>query len=306
MNRIIFFILFLLVIPAGTCFSQDNPFLSKGTKDTEKEVTLPQYPDFIRKLFNTINDFQKELTNNLSTLSKKINEEKDLSLLVLLLGIALFYGFVHGLGPGHGKIVMVSFALSRPLKAWQGIALGGLIAVIHTFSAIVLVSLLYFILNNTYTNFSQEPKKIISLVSYGLIAGMGAFLLIRAVVSNASGEKTGNNGENNVKIAKHGIRDIIIPALIIGLVPCEGAILILIFSISINAFWLGVVMAVAMSAGIAITVSVTGILAIYSKKGVVKLASAGSGAAKAVGIAFQVIGAVIILAFGLLLFFSQL
>ena len=82
--------------------------------------------------------------------------------------------------------------------------------------------------------------------------------------------------------------------------------MLLIFSISIDSYLLEIILVIAMSFGMALTISTIGIISIYSKKGIIKLASAKTGIVKTISIAIQLIGAVIILLFGLLLFLSKL
>ena len=136
---------------------------------------------------------------------------------------------------------------------------------------------------------------------------MGAVLLIKTIVVDVLKLKK-NNDEKKLKVEskRSRIQNLILPAFIIGLVPCEGAILILIFSISINAYWLGIILAVTMSIGMALTISIIGIITIYSKKGALKLLSAKTGVVKKISTTIQVIGAIVILFLGLLLFFSRL
>ena len=306
MNKLIFFII-LFIISASIGYTQDNPFVKNDGQEKNNQVTAPVYPGFIQQMLNGINSLQRDLNSSLTTLSRKINEEKDLGVFFMLLGIALFYGFIHALGPGHGKIIMVSYALSNPLKVRQGILLGIFIAVIHTCSAIFLVSTLYFILKSTYSGYSQEPKKIISLVSYGLIVCMGVFLIAKTIIVDIV--KLNNKKQKpeiKDKARQNKFQNLILPALIIGLVPCEGAVLILIFSITINSYYLGIILAMVMSFGIAITISLMGIITIYSKKGALKLISAKKGLIKIISIIIQLLGAIIILLFGLLIFFSNI
>lgn len=300
-------VILILFAYANISFAQDNPFFSKGSPDQDKQISTPGYPGFIQKTLNAVNSLQRKLNSNLSALSRKINEEKDFSVFFLLLGIALFYGFIHALGPGHGKIIMVSYALSNPLKVKQGILLGIFIAVIHTLSAIFLVSILYFLLKGTYSGYSREPKKVISLVSYGLITGMGAFLMAKTIIVDlVKSNKKDQNSKIKIDARQNKIQNLILPAIIIGLVPCEGAILILIFSITINAYYLGIILAIALSIGMALTISILGIITIYSKRGVLKLIPVKTGSGKIIGIIIQLLGAFIILLFGLLLFLSNI
>ncbi|MBN1797632.1 MAG: hypothetical protein JW822_03585 [Spirochaetales bacterium] len=306
MTKLMFFI--IICISLGSLgFAQDNPFFSEAASEKEERVSSPEVPGFFQSLLYEINNLQRELNTALSELSRQINQKKDFGLFLLLMAIALIYGLIHALGPGHGKIIMISYTLSNPMKPKQGIWLGAFIAVIHTLSAIFLVSILFFLLARTYSDYSQEPKRIISLVSYGLISAMGMFLLMKTIFIDVLQLKK-RNDNSNVKVTskQNCMRDLMMPAFFIGVVPCEGAILVLIFSISINAYWLGIVLALVMSLGMAMTISIMGIATIYSKKGVLKLIAARAGAVKIISSIIQIAGAVVILCFGLLLFCSRL
>jgi nickel/cobalt exporter len=304
MNKKLILSLLFLFFSQFIIVSQGNPFFSEN-KIKNQDTALP-HPGLIQELLGGINSLQRELNSSLSTLSRKIKEDKDVAVFFILLGIALFYGFIHALGPGHGKTVMFSYALANPLKAKQGILLGIFIAVIHTLSAVFLVSILYFILKSSYSGYAQEPKKIISLISYGLIGCMGLFLLIKTLISVIKLRNKNNNPESQLNNHQNKIKHLIITALIIGLIPCEGAILILIFSISIDAFYLGIILSMAMSLGMAITISTIGILTIFSKNGALCLFSRKKGITRFLSSGIQILGAAVILLFGLLLFLSNL
>jgi nickel/cobalt exporter len=304
MNKKLILSLLFLFFSQFIIVSQGNPFFSEN-KIKNQDTALP-HPGLMQELLGGINSLQRELNSSLSTLSRKIKEDKDVAVFFILLGIALFYGFIHALGPGHGKTVMFSYALANPLKAKQGILLGIFIAVIHTLSAVFLVSILYFILKSSYSGYAQEPKKIISLISYGLIGCMGLFLLIKTLISVIKLRNKNNNPESQLNNHQNKIKHLIITALIIGLIPCEGAILILIFSISIDAFYLGIILSMAMSLGMAITISTIGILTIFSKNGALCLFSRKKGITRFLSSGIQILGAAVILLFGLLLFLSNL
>ncbi len=306
MNKLALCMLFFITFGSGV-FAQDNPFYAKDAPAENKQVSTAPTPGFLQAVLNGINNLQRELNKLLSTFSRKITQEHDLGLFFLLLGLTLVYGLVHAIGPGHGKTIVVSYTLSNPMEVKQGIWLGIFISVIHTLSAVLLVSLLYFFLESTYSHYAQEPKRIISLVSYGLIAAMGMFLLIMTIVRDVlRKKKIGDNPKHESLSKDHKIKNLIIPAFIVGLVPCEGAILILVFSISISAYWLGILLTAAMSIGMALTISMTGIITLYSKKGALKLLSSRVGAVNIISIVIKVIGAAAILCFGLLLFLSRL
>lgn len=56
--------------------------------------------------------------------------------------------------------------------------------------------------------------------------------------------------------------------LVSGLIPCQGATLILIFAASLSMYWGGISAVIAMSLGMGITISLAGYLAYFGKEAI--------------------------------------
>lgn len=96
-------------------------------------------------------------------------------------------------------------------------------------------------------------------------------------------------------------------AFAIGIRPCTGAIVVLIFAISQGLLWAGVLSTLAMALGTAITVSVLATLAIGSRELAVRIAGRRSGPwAGIVRDAVGVLGASAVLVLGIALFAGSL
>lgn len=90
----------------------------------------------------------------------------------------------------------------------------------------------------------------------------------------------------------------------VGLRPCSGALIVLTFSM-LNGLWLaGVASAFAMAVGTAITVSALATLAVSAKGAAVRFAGASMG--NRVGTTIEILGAVLVLALGLVLLAAAL
>lgn len=92
-----------------------------------------------------------------------------------------------------------------------------------------------------------------------------------------------------------------VAAVTAGMRPCSGAILVLVFALSQGIFLIGVAATLAMSAGVAITVTVIALLAVFGKSVAVRLANAMGGRGELALRAIEVLGALFIIAFGALL-----
>ncbi|MEO1280890.1 MAG: nickel/cobalt transporter [Pseudomonadota bacterium] len=96
-------------------------------------------------------------------------------------------------------------------------------------------------------------------------------------------------------------------ALAVGIRPCTGAIIVMIFALTQGLFWAGVFATFAMAIGTAITVSALAALAVGSRELATRLADRGSGAwAMRVQTAAGLAGAGLITVFGITFFLASL
>ena len=92
----------------------------------------------------------------------------------------------------------------------------------------------------------------------------------------------------------------------VGIRPCTGAILVLVFAVTQGLFWAGVAATFAMAFGTAITVAMLATLALGSRELALKVGGGNAAWANAVWTTCSIGGAVVILLFGLLLFLASL
>jgi ABC-type nickel/cobalt efflux system permease component RcnA len=101
-------------------------------------------------------------------------------------------------------------------------------------------------------------------------------------------------------------RKVIAVVVSVGIRPCTGAILVLVFALTQGLFWAGVAATFAMALGTAITVAVLASLALGSRELALRLGGANATWTNTVWTACTIGGAVIIFLFGLLLFLASL
>jgi ABC-type nickel/cobalt efflux system permease component RcnA len=294
MKRILISILLIFILQSIS-FTQQSPFAPKK-EDNKKKKTV-QYPSFIQKIFKRISPIQHRLNNKLAELTQKLKEEKSLKTFLLIIFISFVFGVVHGMGPGHGKTITFSYFLSnKKANIKTGILMGSLIAFMHACSALIIVLTLYAIIKKSFLSSFENLSSIIRLISYGLITIIGLFLLLKSVIN--PGKKKNFQTSKNYILDK-GMLPIIFA---IGIIPCPGAVIILLFSISMEILKVGIISTFFMATGMAFTISSVGILTIITKKGILKLASDKNRLITIFQKALELIGASLILLFGLFLF----
>jgi len=294
------FLLFLLGIYCG--FTQGNPFLDSGPKE-KRSVQPLNYPGFFQRFMVKLNDIQRELHEKMSRLTEMTREDNDLSVLFLLIGISFIYGMIHALGPGHGKFIATSYFLSRQVTLVKGLAMGSLIAILHAGSAIILVLIIYLIIRGSYLSSLEDISRIIRIVSFALIMLIGIYLVVTSIYKSRGPRSPINkNGDKE----KRENKNIFSVALAVGIVPCPGAVLVLLFSLSMGILGIGVLLTLVMAAGMAVTISAVASLAILTRQGFTRIVPVNSKAARILQSGLRLSGSLLIFFIGLFLLLGSL
>ena len=191
--------------------------------------------------------------------------------------IAFVYGVVHTLGPGHGKAVVVSYFAGHGGSFGRGLMMGTQIAVFHVLSAILVVWVTDFAVRQATGN-APSDYRLIKLISYAAIAGIGGFMLWKAIrsarVESHHNHDHGGGSEDHhhdgchacEAIEKRGKGPSAWLALAVGSVPCTGALLVLLFGMANDLLGPAIFMVVAISFGMAVAMSGIGVLAILGRR----------------------------------------
>ena len=107
--------------------------------------------------------------------------------------------------------------------------------------------------------------------------------------------------EPNELIGRHWLRRGLAAVVAVGLRPCSGAIIVLVFALAQGLFWIGVASTFAMGLGTAITVASIATLAVGARGLAGRLAKAKPGAGMLLLRGMETGAAVVIVAFGTLL-----
>jgi ABC-type nickel/cobalt efflux system permease component RcnA len=227
----------------------------------------------------------------------------------LLIGIALAfaYGVVHALGPGHGKVVVVSYFLSRDARITRGFLMGLQIAACHVLSATVVVALADLLLRQAFGGAPAEVAGV-RLASYGLIALIGVAMtgqaLRRSYLRRRGVEVRdaccGHGHAGHGRPVEQGAL-----SLGVGLVPCTGAVLILLYALANDILFAGALLVVAIAAGMALTMGALGVLSIVARNAVAaRVAGGGRDHGRTLAVVSDYGGALLITLIGAALLWS--
>lgn len=248
-------VLSILLILSASAHAR-NPFGTPGGH-TRSEENAPN-PVYLK-----LAAWQQNLNGKLTDLMNKSRESGTLRPFLPLIAIAFLYGIIHAVGPGHGKAVAATFLISRGRKIQDGFYIGNLIALMHGASGICLVLFLRLILRSGVMDPLGEVTQITKITSYSLITLTGLILLCKSLHSwyrNTGVARHNYSGKYDTRPAGS-----LTMALVIGMIPCPGTVLIMLYAISINMTIPGILLAVSQTLGMAVTISTIGVVVVAGK-----------------------------------------
>jgi nickel/cobalt exporter len=308
---VVFAVLGVLAVRPG---ASANPFDGRPSTPERQDVTTSN------PWSNFLIDGQARASRAMTDALIELRDHASPAPVAIALGIAFLYGVFHAAGPGHGKTLVIGYFLARDARIGRGLLMGGQIALSHVMSAIVIVGALELLQRFIAPSF--EDMRSLKLASYGAMAVIGAVLLRQAAkngghthaacdhVGHGHGEHHHATQERDAAFddafaERHTARTRTVGAMLAGLVPCTGAILILLFALANNMFLIGLLMVLAIGFGMAITMGLLGMGAIFARARTLTWA-AGSARETAFAQILAFAGPSLILLFGIGLFWVSL
>jgi len=223
-----------------------------------------------------------------------------------LMLMSFAYGVFHAAGPGHGKAVISAWLLATESQLRRGIIISLMSAIIQALTAIALVSALFLVVASVGSTardvaglLESASYALIALMGAYLV-WTGLRLILPAPVPAmpsvttrqtvalhdfASFQPLANAAAapDHVHGPDCGCGHAHVPAprevagdwsfakafslaFAVGIRPCTGAILVLLFASGLGLYWAGIAATFAMAVGTFITVSAIAAIAVYSKK----------------------------------------
>ncbi len=258
-----------------------------------------------------------------------------------LLGVSFLYGIFHAAGPGHGKAVISSYLIATGETWWRGVVLSFASALLQAVVAVAFVGIAATMLNATGPQMrgaiwyiEVASYALIALIGARLLWVKGrAFLasltaIRRPVAAHAhQGHHHGDHGQHHGHDHAHhhdhgddaaawghahgpepedlagpgGWKRGLSAIVAVGLRPCSGAILVLVFALAQGLFWAGVAGTFVMALGTAITVATIATIAVAAKAVATRLATTRTGWGTVFLRGVETAAAALIVAFGVLL-----
>jgi nickel/cobalt transporter (NicO) family protein len=210
--------------------------------------------------------------------------------------IAMFWGAVHALSPGHGKSIVAAYLVGSRGTARHAAFLGLTVTVTHTASIFVLgIVTLYlsqYILPETLYPW-------LSVVSGLVVVGMGGSILLRRARRLRASQHHHHHhdhahdhdhdrrhdhdhlhhhrpgGHTHEPPAAITVRSMLALGISGGILPCPSALVVMLGAIAVHRVAFGLLLVVAFSIGLAATLTSVGLIVVYARRLVDRVPSSG-------------------------------
>jgi len=203
------------------------------------------------------------------------------------LAIAIGFGALHALEPGHGKTVVAAYLVGSRGTAWHALILGLIVTASHTVGVYMLGGV------TLYAQRYVMPERLypwIGVLSGLTIAGLGGFLFLRRYSGHA-GEHAQHHDHSHHH-HRHGdaqhagsehphshhhhhhipasddvsLKELFALGVTGGIVPCPAALVVLLSALSLGRVVFGLVLITAFSVGLAAVLILIGLLMVYARQ----------------------------------------
>jgi nickel/cobalt transporter (NicO) family protein len=192
-----------------------------------------------------------------------------LSALVILasLAAAFFWGMAHALSPGHGKTIVAAYLVGQRGTPWHAAALGAIVTATHTIGVfalgLVTLALSAFIV-------PEQLYPWLNLVSGVLVVAIGA-TVFRSRLRHRGHTHDHHHHHHDQGHGQHehdapSRRSLVAVGITGGLLPCPSALVVLLAAISLHRVAFGMLLIVAFSAGLALSITGIGLVAVFAKQ----------------------------------------
>jgi ABC-type nickel/cobalt efflux system permease component RcnA len=176
------------------------------------------------------------------------------------IGAALFWGMAHALSPGHGKTIVTAYLVGQRGTPRHAALLGLIVTLTHTVGVFALGAVTLLLSQFVVPDRLYPWLKLVSGV---LVVTIGASVLR----SRWRYRRSQAHGHHDHDHAPAGLtrRSLVAVGISGGLLPCPSALVVLLAAISLHRVAFGLLLVVSFSAGLALTITGIGLVAVVAR-----------------------------------------
>jgi ABC-type nickel/cobalt efflux system permease component RcnA len=199
-----------------------------------------------------------------------VDRSGSLPVVALCLLLAMGFGALHAVAPGHGKTIMAAYLVGAGGRVRQALAGGAAISLMHTTSVLAIGGVVL------WAQRFVPPERIypwLGLASGIVVVGLGSMLLVVRTRGRRHGHDHdhGEHGHWHDHSALDPSRSLLsrkgLTALAVsgGLLPSPTALVVLLASVALHRVAFGLALIVAFSVGLAGALTTVGVVAIRAR-----------------------------------------
>jgi nickel/cobalt exporter len=182
------------------------------------------------------------------------------------LAAALFWGAAHALSPGHGKSIVTAYLVGQRGTPWHAALLGLIVTATHTVGVFTLgfvtLALSQFVV-------PDHLYPWLNLASGLLVVSIGVSVLAarwRHARAQTRGHHHHHHHHDHANEDGPSFRSLLAVGVSGGLLPCPSALVVLLAAISLHRIAFGLLLIVAFSLGLALSITGVGLVAVAAKR----------------------------------------
>jgi nickel/cobalt transporter (NicO) family protein len=189
--------------------------------------------------------------------------------ILLAIVIAMFWGAVHALSPGHGKSLVGAYLVGSRGTARHAVFLGATVTLTHT-AGVFALGLVALYLANVISPEALFPW--LAVASGLMVVGVGSAILRRRLTARAGHGHHHHHGPGGHTHTPHGedgavtMRSLLALGVSGGLLPCPSALVVMLGAIALHRTLFGIVLVIAFSTGLAFTLTSVGLMVLYARR----------------------------------------
>ncbi|MCR8723029.1 nickel/cobalt transporter [Frigidibacter sp. ROC022] len=226
--------------------------------------------------------------------------------LTALMAVAFTYGFVHAVGPGHGKMLIAGYGVGRQVGAGRLVAIALAASLAQAAVAVPLVHAGIWILGWGRTQLADFVDVELAQLGQAAVLALGLWLIwrgLRHLARLAAGPDKAAAGHVHAHAHDHAHcghahlpdaraisearswREIVLLVLAVAIRPCSGAVLILVLTWQMGIAGAGIAATFVMGLGTASVIALIALMSVGIREG----ALAGLGESRALALAVPVL-----------------
>ena len=181
------------------------------------------------------------------------------------LAAALFWGAAHALSPGHGKSIVTAYLVGRRGTPWHAALLGLIVTATHT-AGVFTLGLVTLALSQFVVPDQLYPW--LNLASGLLVVSIGVSVFAtrwRHARVHGQGHDHHHHHHDDGQDSP-SLRSLFAVGVSGGLLPCPSALVVLLAAVSLHRVAFGLLLIVAFSLGLALSITGVGLVAVLAKR----------------------------------------